>query len=513
MNNRDLQATWHYHNGTKHPGGYLLNPWHRFDPADQPLLFKIYTDLEAISLPLDTSPAGVPALSTISTNSVSTAEGRIPDLDMLARLLFFSAGITKRLKFNGAVLAFRAAACTGALYHIELYVVCEDLPGLEAGVYHFDPSELVLKRLRRGDYRRVLVEASGHEPGIVKAPAVFVYTDIFWRNACKYQAREYRHAFWDSGTLLAHTLAIASAHDLPARLVAGFVDASVNHLLGLDTQREVALALVPVGSSPNQEAGPTPEVHPLSLKTVPISSYEIEFPAILEMHAASNLADAKQVSAWRGKPPAVEILAPGGQLVPLQPYPEAEMPQDSIETVIKRRGSARRFSREAIHFRQLSTLLDRALRGVPADFLEPTGATLNSAYLIVNAVEGLEPGAYVISREQQALVRLKAGDFRDEAGYLALNQDLAADASVAIFFLADLEPVLSRFGNRGYRAAQLDASLQAGRVYLAAYAQQLGATGLTFFDDAVTEFFSPHAQGKSMMFLIAVGKRVRQSQA
>jgi hypothetical protein len=44
---------------------------------------------------------------------------------------------------------------------------------------------------------------------------------------------------------------------------------------------------------------------------------------------------------------------------------------------------------------------------------------------------------------------------------------------------------------------------------LAAYAQRLGASGLTFFDDDVVEFFSPHAAGKSVMFLIALGKSVK----
>ncbi len=42
-------------------------------------------------------------------------------------------------------------------------------------------------------------------------------------------------------------------------------------------------------------------------------------------------------------------------------------------------------------------------------------------------------------------------------------------------------------------------------MYLAAYAQRFGATGLTFFDDEVTEFFSPHAARKSVMFLVALG--------
>ena len=44
-----------------------------------------------------------------------------------------------------------------------------------------------------------------------------------------------------------------------------------------------------------------------------------------------------------------------------------------------------------------------------------------------------------------------------------------------------------------------------GKLYLAAYALRLGATGLTFFDDDVTTYFSPHAEGKSVMFLVALG--------
>jgi nitroreductase len=47
-------------------------------------------------------------------------------------------------------------------------------------------------------------------------------------------------------------------------------------------------------------------------------------------------------------------------------------------------------------------------------------------------------------------------------------------------------------------------------MYLAAYAQGFGATGLTFFDDDVTAFFSPHAADKSVMFLIALGYAARR---
>lgn len=86
-------------------------------------------------------------------------------------------------------------------------------------------------------------------------------------------------------------------------------------------------------------------------------------------------------------------------------------------------------------------------------------------------------------------------------------------AHANVYFLADLRPILERYGNRGYRAAQLEAAVAAGRMYLAAYAQRLAATGLTFYDDAVTDFFAPHAAGKGVMFLIALGQKAKRFRA
>jgi hypothetical protein len=56
---------------------------------------------------------------------------------------------------------------------------------------------------------------------------------------------------------------------------------------------------------------------------------------------------------------------------------------------------------------------------------------------------------------------------------------------------------------------QLEAGILGGKLYLGAYALRLGATGLTFFDDDVIRFFSPHAEGKSAIFLVAVGNSAK----
>jgi SagB-type dehydrogenase family enzyme len=209
-----------------------------------------------------------------------------------------------------------------------------------------------------------------------------------------------------------------------------------------------------------------------------------------------------------------ERPAAQGAAIALQSPGSGDGLQDDLGEVIIRRGSTRQFARVPISFAQLSTLLLAPLpgsaSGVQADFLNPPGSSLVMPYLIVNAVEGLEVGSYVYRRETPGLERLKSGEFRALAGQLALGQDLAADASVNIYFLADLERVLNMYGNRGYRAAQLEAAVLAGRMYLAAYAQRLGATGLTFFDDAVIHFFSPQAEGMSVMFLLALGKKARR---
>ena len=243
----------------------------------------------------------------------------------------------------------------------------------------------------------------------------------------------------------------------------------------------------------------------------PLSQREVEYPAMLEMHDASSLESDDEVAQWRGVAPVLPSSAVAGETVRLPRLPEEEQPKEAIEQVILRRGSTRAFDTAAsITLAQLSTVLDYATRGLPADFLKPPGAQLNDLYLIVHSVQGLKPGAYFFEREQNALQLLKEGGFRAEAGHLGLEQELPANACVDIFFLADLDRILERYGNRGYRAVQLEAGVIGGRMYLAAYAQRLGATGLTFFDDDVINFFSPHAKGKSAIFLLAIGKPLKR---
>jgi SagB-type dehydrogenase family enzyme len=514
--NENLDAAWQYHSGTKHSYQSLRMHPHFLDWENKPLLFKIYPTLEVTRLPRDFHDTNRAALCAIADPGAPAQAEALPDLETLAQLLFFSAGVIRSKKHPQGETFFRAAACTGALYEIELYVVCTDLPGravpgvknapgLAAGVYHFGAAEFGLRQLRSGDFRQVLVDATGGDASAAHAPVTIICTGTYWRNAWKYHSRTYRHFGWDNGTILANLLAMSSASNLPARVVAGFVDSKVNSLIGLDTKREVAFSLVPIGHMQSTPSS-SPQIAPLELPVVPYSGAEVEYPAMHKMHEASSLDSAAEVAAWRGKTPSHELPAPKGTTTSLQPLDDSRVPADSIEQVISRRGSARKFARDPLTLPQLSTMLDRARRGIPADFLDALGNHLNDLYLIVNNVLGLAPGAYVYHWDQKQLELLKAGDFRDKAGYLGLEQQLPADAAVDVFFLADLKSILQRYGNRGYRAVQMEAGILGGKLYLGAYALRLGATGLTFYDDDVVSFFSPHARGKSAIFLVALGR-------
>src|SRR5574341_1272027 len=243
IGNQKIEEARDYHGATKHS------------------LFKLYPTLPVIPLPRDVEPPDAQALAAVSAFE-PIGDGPL-DLGRLAQVLFYCAGLTKKKIYpGGEEHYFRAAACTGALYEVEIYVVSSDLPGLAAGVYHFSPADFVLRRLREGDFRGELARAAAGEEVVSRAPVTLILTAIFWRNAWKYQARAYRHFYWDSGTILANLLATAGSEQLASQVVTGFIDARVDRLLGLDSDREASLCLVPLGA--HSPAPDPPEVPPIA---------------------------------------------------------------------------------------------------------------------------------------------------------------------------------------------------------------------------------------------------------
>jgi len=515
-NNRDTTSAREYHDRTAHSPESVRRSGHTLEWDIKPLPFKVYPALEPLRLPTDLPALGADTFAALAPDA-PVARPAALDLERLAALLYFSAGVTRVKRYpGGAQVHFRAAASTGALYQTEVYVVAGEIAGLEPGVYHFNPGDFSLRRLRAGDFRGAMAQATADD-AMATAGASVILSGIYWRNTWKYQARGYRHLFWDGGTLLSQLLAAARALDLPARLVTGFVDAHVNALLGLDARKEAALVVVPVGP-PGPSAGAPPVVTSLEPEVIPLSAQDVDYPLLRAAYDDSSLDSEAEVTDWRegrGQVLNYDIFSAGrpnrtsGNVViqdltpPLTPLaaPRAMSGRSLGETIAKR-GSTRDFSGEAITAEELSSALYHATRGFPADV--PSGLT--DLYVNVHAVTGLEPGAYAYHPGSHALAQLRTGDVRAASTFLCLDQALGGTSSATVFFLSDLASALERWGNRGYRVANLEAGLIGGRLYLGAYGQRFGASGLTFYDRAVVEFFSPHAAGKDALFVTALGR-------
>lgn len=552
--NNEIRYAIDYHEATKHSEASLMTSRHYLDFNNKPIPFKIYLELPSITLPISFPTPEVNALSCISgminqrshhdTNGLTTTtktsrnsnnSSNSPELDAenLAEILFFSAGITREMKYPYGNYYMRAASATGALYPIELYVVCDDISSdLEAGVYHFSPADFSLTQIRKGTYKRYLAAAANNHD-IANSAITVVFTSFAWRNAWKYQARSYRHWFWDSGVIAANLLATTYAMRLPTRIITGFLDDNVNKLLCLDDQREAAIAMAAIGAgsskdtiAPSQQENEVDRISFLRIPKIRALSKrgEINYPEIWELNQASKLTSKQEIEGWISNAHRHHQLlsaashrsqdrGTGSDNINITPneLEEGIKNSRSLKETILWRGSSRRFARSNISLTTLKTILYNSSRGVPMDIFRD-GNSLLGIYFIANGVDDLTPGAYFYNRNgsvtssNTSIEKIKEiASSRNISGYLCLGQSLFRDASVVFFLMTDLQAVLRSLGNRGYRASQFEAGIIAGKIYLAAYALGIGASGSTFFDDAVTEAFSPYASNKSTMIAVGVG--------
>jgi SagB-type dehydrogenase family enzyme len=442
----------------------LLVEFQPLDPTNRPTPFKRYPGRDTTRLPSDVGTSTAPAAV---------------DATALARLLFFTAGVTRASSSRAFEdrTYFRTAMSAGNLHPVEVYVVCAGVDGVPDGVHHFAPLEFGLTTLRDGHFTSA-------------AQCTFVLTGIPWRTEWKYGERGFRHLYWDAGTMLANLLAVSQADGLDVRVWTGFVDRDVARLIGIDGATEFPLALVSIG------AGEPPvvpsDLPPLDLEIDPISPHPITFPLVVEAQQAGELDDAAAVEQWRAH--AIDGN-PAGPAI--DPPPENAL--GSIEAVILQRGSTRIMRPETAPAPLLDWGMAHAARPVPADFVM-SRTTLLEHNLAVHGIEGVDPGAYRWRDGDLELVR--PGQFREITQQLCLDQPLGGDSAYTAFHCARLDTVLGALGARGYRVAQLEAGIASGRLSLAAFTLGDGATGLTFFDEPVRRFFATRA---SCMLVTSVG--------
>ena len=296
MAGKDFSAAMTYHEATKHSEVSIGASAHHLDWNNKPAQFKEYKNLASFALPRNFPRPEKNSIKAIKGETKDADVNQI-DIGVLSELLFFSAGLTRKMRFGKEFYYMRAASATGALYPIELYVICDRIPGLEAGVYHFNPLHFSLAKLREGDYRAALDYAGSSDS--LSAPLTLAFTSLAWRNAWKYEARSYRHWFWDSGVIVANLLATSNSAGIAAKAILGFVDSEIDQLLSLEAKKEATVALAVVGIDHHPKAlrlnQPIPS---LAIESNPLSSEEVDYPIIWETNEASQLRSKSETEAW-----------------------------------------------------------------------------------------------------------------------------------------------------------------------------------------------------------------------
>jgi SagB-type dehydrogenase family enzyme len=396
------------------------------------------------------------------------AAERVPlEASVAGPLLRDGAGVVRsqpRRDYDGGTMHWRAYSSAGALYPVEAYVAAGD------GLYSFHPLAETLVRIADGDARAAVGAAVD-----AAAETFVVLTGIHARTGWKYLERGYRHLWWDAGTMLANLLALAAADGLRPRLYAAFVDDELNAVLGVDGVHEYALAALALGG------GDTAAGAPLGAAAVSAPPAQRRFALAEAAHAAARLPDRDAVRAWRSEPEG----------------DEPTLARDELVRAIRRRRSIRDYAQTPLPRDELAQLLAWAEAPIPAD-----APRVVRQAVTVAAADGLAPGAYDARLE---LVREHdERELREAAGMAAMDQDHSRRAAVNVFQLCDVDGVGARLGDRGYRWAQLEAGIRAGRLQVGAFRLGWGATASTFFDDEVSRLLETH---DAAMLMVAIGPR------
>jgi SagB-type dehydrogenase family enzyme len=228
-----------------------------------------------------------------------------------------------------------------------------------------------------------------------------------------------------------------------------------------------------------------------------LSKEMIECPLIDSIHTVTKLGNSPHVgiaAAEQAPTGAGEIKLP----------PPASSPRTFGEVARSRR-SALDFlgGMQSISLAQLSAILAVTAQPLFADFASTRFIQL---YLYAHHVDGLQPGVYRFWQERAELEKIRGGDQRVAAAGLSLGQDLAGNACVAFSMIGDLKRAVRAHGDRGYRYVHFEAGAVGHRLYLAAEALGLGATGIgAFYDDEVHHYLKLVPEQGQVVYHFAIG--------
>jgi SagB-type dehydrogenase family enzyme len=480
-----------YHELTKHTPESLRRMRHVLDWGNMPDPFRHYEGAPVLDLPADPPSPEIAALELLqgAYGHTSAANGAV----FLSQLLFYSAAVSasKRVPSTGHRYALRVNPSSGNLHPTEFHFFTRGLKQWPDGLYHYRPSSHMAEQRAVGCF----------DLPAGAAPVVFVLTSIAWREAWKYRDRAYRYCLHDMGHAWQALALAARALGCDSFAIGHFPDNSVVRLCRFSEDEWPMLILTlngasiplcdPDGGAPVWSGGTANR----------LSDEQVTYPLIDRMHASTRL-DGLQCGTIAGPDPADGRF---GQRALESRLPSPAGSTRSFGVVARTRRSALDFEGgdRSMSLAQLSAILAVAAQPYSADF---TAVPFVQLYLYVHRVDGLARGVYRHWPQHSELEPIRSGDQRVAAAGLSLGQDLAGNACVAFSMIADLDRAARIHGDRGYRYAHFEAGAIGQRLYLAAEALGLRATGIgAFFDDEVNRYLNLSSGESQVVYHFAIG--------
>ena len=168
-------------------------------------------------------------------------------LETLGRLLFCTYGVRGTKKIEGEWCYDRTIPSAGGLYPLELYVTCQNVVGLQDGIYHYDARAHLLELRRTGVFQRQIAGMMIGQEMVRDVNIVVLLAANFGRTMWKYGQRGYRYIFLDAGHAAQNLYLVATALDLGVVSIGGFFDDDLSVLACLPFGEERIVYAVCVG--------------------------------------------------------------------------------------------------------------------------------------------------------------------------------------------------------------------------------------------------------------------------
>jgi len=203
--------------------------------------------------------------------------------------------------------------------------------------------------------------------------------------------------------------------------------------------------------------------------------------------------DETQQEKGLPQPPLEMAYDPKAALISLPDPTSCSLVASDFLAIVESRESRRKYTDEALSLVELSYLL-WTTQGVKSvnetqtftKRLVPSAGARHpfETYLLINRVEGIEPGLYrYLALEHKLLLVNAAEDINQKITEASLKQKQVQNSAVTFCWVADIARTYWRYNERSFRYIMLDAGHVCQNLYLAAETIHCGVCAIAAYDD------------------------------